>query len=134
MTKVTITAKDEAPDLDSLQERRDANAANHLRKVYIPTFKYSQVNRELDEVGKWNGKTLSEKEVWITNVSAALDAAYPVIEDSENVIMVFVRQKKAGEQDSNIGLAVTTLSEEQNVEVRIPKMDFPHKVTVVSGK
>lgn len=126
---------DKAPKKEalSLDEIRNENVANHLRKIYIPTWKCSRVNRELDEVGKWNGNTLSEKEVWTVNASAALEAAFDVLEDQENVIMVFVRQR-GDKGDPIMGLAVTCLSEEQNVEFRIPNIDFPHKVTVVGGK
>ena len=114
MSKVTISPKNEAPAVTVDTQEKG------VRKCYSPTFRYKQVNRELDEVGKWNGKTLSEKEVWIANISACLDASWGVFgEDDGTMLCILMRQKKAGSDDPVMAIMTTGVTEDEDLEIKI---------------
>lgn len=108
-----------------------------VRKCSAPCFRYKQVNRGTDEVGKWNGKILSEKEVWIANVVACLDASWGVFGDEDGTMMcLFVRQKKEGSDDPVMTVITTGVKSTEDLEIKVgatnmsPSIDLNTKITI----
>lgn len=134
MSKVTISPKNEAPVVTVDTKEKG------VRKCHVPTFRYTQVNRGMDEVGKWNGEILSEKEVWIANVSACLDASWGVFgEDDGTMLCIVMRQKKVGSDDPVIAIMTTGVTEDEDLEIKIgstnqsPTIDINTKISIATA-